>query len=224
MEITKKDVGKLIELKKENTFLNHLWNVISRDFRPKGEIRETEIKIWKQNSWNSTFYPVFTFEFNANNCLTNIRDNLNPIGKGLIGLFLIGFLYFIFQKKVFDIDLTKFWVMIIFLLTFGLITALVARKIYLFEKQNQLDEILEILDIEIEEKKPEKEWSLKKILIRLFTYPFSIFIIFICTWNLLENGIKGIFMALFGIGICGMYLYSDIKTIIENKKTTGNTV
>ena len=69
MEVTKKDVEKLIELRKENTFLNHFWNVFSRDFRLKGEIGRNEIKVWKQNMWNATFYPIFTFEFNANNHL-----------------------------------------------------------------------------------------------------------------------------------------------------------
>ena len=66
MEVTKKDVEKLIELKKENTFLNHLWNVFSRDFRSKGEVNRNEIKVWSQNMWNMVFYPIYTFEFNAN--------------------------------------------------------------------------------------------------------------------------------------------------------------
>jgi len=49
MEVTKKDVEKLIEVRKENTFLNHLWNVFSRDMRAKGEVKRNEIKVWSQN-------------------------------------------------------------------------------------------------------------------------------------------------------------------------------
>ena len=36
--------------------------------------------------------------------------------------------------------------------------------------------------------------------------------------DLFEEGLKSIFMTIFGIGICGMYLYSDIKMIMNNKK------
>ena len=177
LEITKKDIEKLIELRKENTFLNHLWNIFSRDFRPKGEIGRNEIKVWNQSMWNVAFYPIFTFELNANNHLTNITDKLNPIGKTIIGLFSIGILYFVFSNFSTDFDFLENWLPILIVSVFLLIFITVFRKLYLFEKQNQLDEIFEILDIEVEEKKPEKEWSLKNILIRLFTYPFCMFLI-----------------------------------------------
>ena len=104
MEITKKDIEKLIELRKENTFLNHFWNVFSRDFRAKGESGRNEIKVWSQNIWNVAFYPIFTFELNANNHLTNITDKLNPIGKTIVGIFLIGILYFIFTNLSTDFE------------------------------------------------------------------------------------------------------------------------
>ncbi|MEP6262813.1 MAG: hypothetical protein ABJ092_14650 [Gillisia sp.] len=224
MEVTKKDVEKLIELRTENTFLNHLWNVFSRDMRPKGEINCNEIKVWRQNMWNMTFYPIFTFEFNANNHLTNITDKLNPIGKTLIGVFMFGFLYFIFPNNPTEINPIDNWQWITIVAVFFFLVVWVSRKIYKLEKSNQLEQIYEVLDIEIEHKVPEKEWSLKNILIRLFTYPFSIFVISICVWSLFANGIKSIFMTLFGIGICGTYLYSDIKLIMNNKKTTGNNI
>ena len=222
MEITKKDVENLIELRKENTFLNHLWNVFSRDIRAKGEIKRNEIKVWNQNMWNMTFYPIFTFEFNANNHLINITDKINPIGKTLIVVATLWFLYLIFPNNP-----TKFnpidnwqWIMIVTVFVFSVIW--IARRIYRMERKNQLDQMYEILDIEVDKKVPEKEWSLKNILIRLFTYPFPIFIITICVWSLFDNGIKSIFQTLFGIGICGTYLFVDIKMIIKNKKTTGN--
>ncbi|NER11753.1 Heme exporter protein D [Muriicola jejuensis] len=222
MEVTKKDVEKLIELRKENTFLNHLWNVLSRDFRPKGEIGRKEIKVWRQNMWNATFYPIFTFEFNANNHLINISDKLNPVGKTFIGIFSLGFLYLIFPESFSDFDFIGNWPFITFIAVSITLVVLVALMIYKFEKKNQLEQILELLDVEVKEKKPEKEWSVKNILIRLFLYPFSIFVISICVWSLFEHGIKSIFMTLFGIGICGLYLYSDVKMILKSKKTTGN--
>ena len=121
MEITKKDIEKLIELRKENTYLNHLWNVFSRDFRPKGEIGRNEIKVWNQSIWNVAFYPIFTFELNANNNLTNITDKLNPIGKTIVGLFLIGILYFVFTNLSTDFDFLENWLAILIASVFLLI-------------------------------------------------------------------------------------------------------
>ena len=218
MEITKKDVEKLIEIEKENSFLNHLWNIFSRDMRAKGEIKLNEIKLWNQNVWNMTFYPIFTFEFNSKNHLTNITDKMNPVGKAIIGIATIWFLYLIFPKIPTEFNLFDNWKWITLITIFVLLGVIVSRKIYKIERKNQLEEIYEILDIEINEKVPENEWSMKNILIRLFTYPFSIFVITICVWSLFEEGLKSIFMTIFGIGICGMYLYSDIKMIMNNKK------
>ena len=222
MEVTKKDVEKLIELRKENTFLNHLWNIFSRDMTAKGEVSRNEIKVWRQNMWNLTFYPIFIFEFNANNHLINISTKLNPVGKMIIGFIIIGLIWLIFPKDLSEFDIFEKWQMATFLLVFSFLIVWVARKVYRFEKQNQLEQIFEILDIEVEEKEPEREWSLKNVLIRLFTYPFSLFIVFISVWLLFENGIRNILQSVIGIGVCGMYLYADIKMIMRAKKTTGN--
>ncbi len=213
MEITKKDIEKLIELKKEDTFINHLWNVFSRDLRPKGEINRNKIKVWKQNMWNMTFYPIFTFELNANNHLTNITDKLNPIGKTIVGIFSIGILFFIFTNLSNDFDFLENWLTILIVWIFLLIFITVFRKLYQSEKQNQLDKIFEILDIEVGEKKPEKEWSLKNILIRLFTYPFCLFLIGLNIFLIIP---KGQYILAFGtFGFVGFYLFADLKMIFK---------
>jgi len=219
MEVTKNDVEKLIELRKENTFLNHLSNVFSQDFRPKGEIGQSEIKVWRQNMWNATFYPIFTFEFNTNNHLINITAKLNPIGKMLIGIFTLIFLYLILPKNLYDFELKENWLIIAIIIVFVSIIILVARMLYNFEKKNQLEQILEILDVEVEEKKPEKEWSLKNILIRLFTYPFCLFLIGLNIFLIIPN--RQYILALGTFGFVGFYLFADIKMILKNKKTTG---
>ncbi|WP_438425436.1 DUF443 family protein [Aquimarina macrocephali] len=221
MKITKKDIEKLIELRKGDTFLNHLWNVFSRDFRSKGEIGRDEIKVWRQNMWNTAFYPIFTFELNANNHLTNITDKLNPIGKSIVGLFLVGILYLILANFPTDFDFSENWLSILIILAFLLILITVFRKFYLFEKQNQLDEIFEKLEIKTEKKLFEKEWSLKNILIRLFTYPFCLFLIGINIFLLIPEG-EFIF-ALSSFGFVGFYLITDLKMIFR-KKTTGNKI
>ncbi len=213
LEITKKDVEELIELRKKDTFLNHLWNVFSRDLRPAGEINRNEIKVWNQNLWNATFYPIFKFEFNANNHLVKITDKLNPIGKILIGIFVFGFLYFVFPKNPTEFNFIGNWPLILFILAFASIFILVARMIYRFEKQNQLDEIFELLDMEVEEKKPEKELSSKNILIRLFTYPFCLFLIGLNIFLIIPNG--GYIVAVGIFGFVGFYLISDLRMIFK---------
>jgi hypothetical protein len=213
LEVTKKDIEKLIVLRKEDTFLNHLWNVFSRDFRPKGEIGRNEIKVWKQNMWNGSHYPIFIFELNANNHLTNIKEKLNPIGKTLIGLFSIGILYFISTFLPTDFASFGSWLPILITSTLYLLLAFVMRKIYLFEKQNQLEEIFEILDIEIEENQPEKEWSVKNILIRLFTYPFCLFLIGLNFFLIIPNGQYTLALGTFIF--VGFYLIADLKMIFK---------
>lgn len=222
MEVTKKDVEKLIELEKENTFFNHLWYVFSRDFKAQGHIGRKEIKLWKQTIWNMTFYPIFKFEFDVNNHLTSITDKLNPVGKTFIGIFISGFLYLNFRENPTEFNPIENWRIITLISAFVFLVVWIARKIYKFEKNNQLNQFFEILDIEIDEKIPGKEWSLKNILIRLFTYPFSIFVITFSIWGLFKNKFSSIFMYLLGIGICGIYLYSDLKIIMDNKKTIEN--
>lgn len=221
LEITKKDIEKLIELEKEDTFLNHLWNIFSSDFRPKGEIGRNEIKVWKQNTWISTFYPIFTFELNANNHLTSITNKLNPVGKTIIGIFLIGLLYLVFPKNPIEFDYLDNWPVIASISVFVLILILVARMIYSFEKRNQLEEIFEFLEIEVEHPKPKKEWSLKKIITRLLLYPFCIGLILFAIFYLFPKG--KIILGIISLGIAGMYLFSDLKILI-GKKTTGNNV
>ncbi|MCI2230476.1 hypothetical protein MC378_14950 [Polaribacter sp. MSW13] len=200
-------------MRKENTFLNHLWNVFSRDFRAKGEIGRNEIKVWKQNMWNMTFYPIFTFKLNANNHLTNITDKLNPIGKTIVGIFSIGILYFVFTNFSTDFNFLENWLSILIVSVFLLIFITVFRKLYQSEKQNQLDEIFKFLDIEVEEKKPEKEWSLKNILIRLFTYPFCLFLIGLNIFLIIPNG--QYILALGTFGFVGFYLFADLKMIFK---------
>jgi hypothetical protein len=221
MEVTKKDVEKLIEVRKENSFFNHFWNVLAYDFRAKGEIGRNEIKVWRQNMWNMTFYPIFTFEFNANSHLTNIKDEINPIGKTVIGIMLIGFLYLIFPKNLSDFDLIDHLPFAIFIIIFASLIVLVTRMVYRFEKQNQLEQIFEILDIEVEEKKPEKEWTFKRIITRLLLYPFCIGLLLFAIFYLFPNG--KVFMGIGSLVFAGMYLYSDIKILI-GKKTTGNNI
>jgi hypothetical protein len=141
LEITKKEVEKLIELKEENSFINHLWTVFYRDFRVKGEISYNKIKLWKQGFWNMTLYPVFTFEFNAEMHLINITDKQNPIGKFLRIIILLTLVILFFVQLINNFRLITNWR---FIALFGILiwlSNLLFQKVYKNDKQNQLDKI-----------------------------------------------------------------------------------
>lgn len=220
MEVTKQDVEKLIELRKANTFLNHLWNVFWRDFTPQGEVRQNEIKVWKQTRWNTSFYPIFTFEFDSDNRLTNINESVNPIAKALIVCFAIGFLYVIIPELA-DSNLSRNYPITALIAVFVLIVILALRMVYRLEKSIQLQEIMEILGVEVKDKQPKKEWSLKNTLFRLFTYPFCLFLIGLNIFLLLPKG--EYLVALGSFGFVGFYLYMDIKMLLKKNRSTSNS-
>ncbi len=216
LAVTKKDIIALIRYKKSNTFLNHLWTVFSGDFGAKGEVNENSVIIWNQTNWNRTFYPVFKFEFDRNQHLIKIADKLNPVAKAFFLVFVFGLLYALFIDNFGKFDLGKPWPVIIIFTVFIFLLSLFFRMIYRFEKKNQLDEIFELLDIEIEEKKRENEWSLKNILIRLFTYPFCLFLIWLNITLVIPDGNYKMAVGLFVF--VGFYLVMDLKMIFKKDK------
>ncbi|MDL2251228.1 hypothetical protein LJC12_00065 [Odoribacter sp. OttesenSCG-928-J03] len=86
------------------------------------------------------------------------------------------------------------------------------RNIKTFLKN--LSDVLENKPQEIIIEKVENEWTAKRILIRLFTYPFYIFLIVFGVYMLIKPlTINAIFAGLGGIIIASIYLYSDIKIL-----------
>ena len=66
---------------------------------------------------------------------------------------------------------------------------------------------------------PENEWTLKKIIMRLFTYPFCIFLILLGFYMIIEPvNYKSAGAGIGGIIIASSFLYYDLK-IITTKKT-----
>ena len=221
MEVTKSDIKKLVEVEKADTFFNHLLAVFTRDYRAKGEIKPSEIIVWSQSYWTGVTYPVFTFKLDSKNNLIDITDRLNPVGR-IFYLGFIGFLIFLFTPQdLKNVAWTDFWPLAVTVILFLAIVILVTSRFYLFEKKQQLNEIFEILDIEVEIEKVEKEWTLKNTLIRLFTYPFCAFLIWLSIFVVIPAGNYGLAIgtAIFVIP----YLYIDLKLIMR-KKTTGNNI
>ncbi|WP_407515703.1 hypothetical protein KFZ70_15165 [Tamlana fucoidanivorans] len=219
LEITKKEVEKLIKIRENDTVKNHFLTVISRDFQAKGEITSNKIKFWKQGFWNMSTYPIFIFEFNSENHLINITDKINPIGKIFNLIILIPIIFLIVIQFINGSNLIDNWLPFTLFGIILLLLILIVQKVYNFEKQNQLEKIYALLDIETEEKNAEKEWSYKKIITRIFMYPFCIGLILLAIFLLFPDG--KIIYAIACLAIAGAYLFSDIKILI-GKKTTAN--
>lgn len=221
MEITKSDIKKLIEVEKADSFFNHLLAVVTGDYRAKGEIKPSEIVVWSQSYWTGVVYPVFTFKLDSKNNLIDITDRLNPVGR-IFYFGFISFLVFIFTPQdIMNVSWESFWPLAVTVILFLGIFILLTTQYYRFEKNQQLNEIFEILDIEVEIEKVEDEWSLKNTLIRLFTYPFCVFLMWLTIFVVIPAGNYGLAIgtAIFVIP----YLYIDLKLIMR-KKTTGNNI
>jgi hypothetical protein len=68
--------------------------------------------------------------------------------------------------------------------------------------------------------KPEKEWSFKRIVIRIFAYPFSLFLIGLGFFMIIKP--VNLKTPLAGIGlmaVAGIFIYSDLKMIMKNRST-----
>jgi len=211
--VTRNNIEQLIEVMKKDSFLSHLITIITRDYRPSGEICKNDIRIWKQSLWNALFYPIFILELNSSNELVRIKDKLNPVCKFIIGLITFGFIYYLTSW-----DFSIAWPIITIFCVFAIIVALVASMIYRFERKNQLEEIHRMLGVELASNKTIKTWSLKRFLTRLFLYPFCVLLIGLNIFLIIPNG--QYFLALATLTIVGVYLVSDLKILI--KKTTGN--
>lgn len=216
MHIPKSDIEKLIESRTKNTYLNHLWNFLWKDYTAKGEIKENEIKVWQQNMWNSGFYPIFTFELDDNKNLINISDQLNPVAKTIIGILFIGAVGLIAYNFPPIAEINGYLVIIAIVIIYAFLFVTVFRKIYVTERQNQLDAIFDILEIEVEKKEVEKEWSLKNIMIRVLTYPFCLSLIAFNIWILIPEG--QYLLALGSLMAVGYYLVPDLILIFRKKR------
>ncbi len=88
------------------------------------------------------------------------------------------------------------------------------KNIKIFNKN--LIAVLENRPTEIIKEKISNEWSFRRIVIRLLTYPFCIFLIVFGIYMTLQPlTIRTIFAGLGAITVASIYLYSDIKLLIK---------
>ncbi|MCR9265172.1 MAG: hypothetical protein NXH86_13530 [Flavobacteriaceae bacterium] len=168
------------------------------------------------NFWNGFFYPIFQFDLNKEGHLVNISDRINPVGRLFLSLFClltcIPWFYWIFD----DFDVLEHWPQILIGLIFLGTLILIGFKIYKMEMKMQLKEIYELLDMEIEHSETKKEWGWKKIMVRLIMYPLSLFLILVSIFFTLPA--KGYFTVLVVLIIVGLYLYSDVKILMQKRR------
>ena len=224
--INKEDIEKLVlERKKSNlkTHFNDMFFI--NTIKYSGEVRKSEILLWHSSHWLRGGYPIFHLQFDSENKLVGIKSELNPFGKlfDKIALVVIG-IFALFP--ILGNGFTKGWLGSIFILFVAFILFLILSKASKSEKKIMIEELKEKIENIEREKfpkkfigKPEKEipkeneWTLKKILIRIFFYPISVLIIYFCITEILPNGKAT--HALFGIGVCGLYLVADVLNILK---------
>lgn len=76
------------------------------------------------------------------------------------------------------------------------------------------------IPVQLKIERPEKEWTLKKVIIRLIAYPFCLFLIGLgmyAIFNPVNLKSQGAGVGL--ITIATIYLYTDLKMIFKNKST-----
>lgn len=172
--------------------------------------------VWRQNGWNGMFYPIFKFHLNKDGHLINISDRINPVGPIIylifFAVFSLPWLYWVFD----DFYPLDYWPQIVGWFIFSGIFLLISFKIYRMEKQFQLAQIYEILEIDLKSKKPEKEWGFKSMILRIITYSISISLLIVCFVFVIPSG--G-YLSAFGIlSIVGVYLYTDLKILLKKRK------
>jgi hypothetical protein len=69
---------------------------------------------------------------------------------------------------------------------------------------------------------PEKEWTLKKIIVRLLLYPLCLSLITIGIWLIIETKLKAIIPSGLIIAGASIYLYTDLM-IITKRKSSNST-
>ncbi|WP_298417971.1 hypothetical protein [uncultured Kordia sp.] len=216
MEITKKEVEQLIHLKKENSFWTHLSGILGNNLFVSGSVSSTEVQLWQRNQWTMSLYAVFTFSFNAQHHLIDIKTELNIFGKILVyGIFAV-LVFFFIPKDMASFQQNNFWIFTCIKVIFLSIYVILCKVLYESEKRIQRKAIFEKLAIEITEENPIKETSLFSIFIRILTYPLGLMTLYACVFHFFPNQ-KYIYGTL-GIVVVSAYFITDIILLFRKKK------
>lgn len=66
-----------------------------------------------------------------------------------------------------------------------------------------------------QQKQPENEWSLKRIGVRLFLYPFGLFVVALCVSMIILFNLRAMVSGSLGIALVGTIMYADVKLVLR---------
>jgi len=231
MKTHKEKIDRIIKLKRDNTLWNHILTSLFHKGKTIAEKNGDNYVIWTSNLWTGGFYPIFKIDFNQNREISNIETELSLYGKLCLILLIVVITSFTTMILIIPMienyrEVNSYFLIPIILyslLLYGFYA--VMRMIYNREKKYLIEDLKVIIGVETQENIENKElkkdeWTLSKIILRVFLYPFTIFITIMSVYMILKGDLRGVFGILVGVG----YLYADIRTIQQKrKKTKANT-
>jgi|GEM_PF-3214342 len=226
--ITKSQIVSLIKIKKKNNFFNHFLtfdNTIDVYF---GDIRKGEVFLWKKKRFLRKGYPLFHFIFNEKGELQKLEIIKKPFWQLNVAILIFCNIFFIVLFYRVVININQFLLFVLWIAITEFLVIMILRKMIKFESnliklelnfflvsfKNLSNEKSLIKSANVVEKKKK---FFGEILVRFFTYPFSIIIIVFSLLNFFEKP----FLTIFGILISLSYLITDIL-ILKGKKMTKN--
>jgi hypothetical protein len=215
MEITRKEVEQLIEVRRAESFTAHVFGLFNHTHKIVGDAtHKAQIKLWQHVKVFVIPYAVFTFSFDANNHLTEIQTRMNSLLKVFLFVLFGAIVSFFAYKNVELWENRRFWIYVLLECLFlGLLATLVA-KTYLFERTQQLEAFCNRLDMEIEDK-PRKKSKVGAILVRCVTYPIGLGTLYFAIMGFLPEG--DFIKAFFAIGVVMIYFITDVILMFQQK-------
>ena len=230
--VKRKDIEKLIIQNKKSNLKNH-WNdaFFKNSIKYSGEIRPNEILLWRSSHFLKGAYPIFYITFDQDENMIGIRTDKNPYHIVLNKISIAFLVLFITALFIFA-NLKLATIASSGILLFSFLINLVlnnSRKFEISLIQNELKETIGNIERQnnpqLKNEPPTnlnqekiKEWTLAKILTRLFVYPFCGLIAWFSITGFLpdERFILGIFGIVIGLG----YPIVDLIILLRRKTPT----
>lgn len=227
--IAKSQIVSLIKIKRKNNFFNHFLTFDNTNDVYFGDIRKDEVFLWKKKRFLRKGYPLFHFTFNKKGELQKLEIIKKPFWQLNVVILILCNIFFIVLFYRAAINIKQFLLFVSWIGITEFLVIMILRKMIKFESnliklelkeklisfKNLSNEKSLIKSTNVVEKKKD---FFGEILVRFFTYPFSIIIIIFSLLNFFEKP----FLAVFGILISLSYLIADIL-ILRGKKMTKNS-
>lgn len=144
--VRKSDIKKLILQSKKSNLKNHRKDAFfTNRTKYSGEVRSTEILLWRSSHFLRGAYPIFHLKFDENDKLIGIETSKNPFDKFLSKI-MIGF----FCVLALGLILTSNFRQILFgIIAFSVITFLmhlILSKARKFETKVLTEELREVIE------------------------------------------------------------------------------